>query len=306
MANPSVVSPAKAVSNYLQNPLNDLTVFCAVSYLAGRVLPLMGKEVPPFFDKLSEVSIGCFVIYELGKVFSSPVSFCKDARVGYSVISGGMNVQQARAAQKGDFPREDNALKIGPKVWATYRLASVIFKFASSGLFVYGVLKPEANLSNKLTILGVGLGAVANLSDMVNSYSKMSDLDKDINADQVPAHGTIKYRLEGRDQSGKTRLNVHDPQDQQKFNELMPWKLKADMAISFTFFMMKAVAFTLAMKKVVQSDSLLGRVSHFVKANERDIWGGLFVTAVTTTLAQHIIFGGATIQELTKRNINRT
>lgn len=289
MATQSVIGPIKAGSHYLQQPINVLTVLATGYYFAGRVSPYMGWNVPAWVSKVNDASFASFTIYEIGKVLSTPSAIIRDGKAAYDVIWGGESAEDVRDARNGDFPRDDNSLGIGPKIWTTYRLAATSFKFVSSGLVIYSVLKTDANLSPALKLAGPALGGAAHLIDILDRESKIRDFSMDVADKNIPAQGMIKNPQAG---------------DEDLLTALLPMQWRMDQLISLTFFAMKAVVFTLAIKEMANCDSLIGRVCQLVKTHENDIWGGLFIATLGTTAWQHINYG-ATIQELKNRNINK-
>jgi hypothetical protein len=289
MANLSSVGAGQATSHYLQQPVNWFTILPTAYYLGGRLLPFAGLNVPAWAKKVSDTATGSFMIYELGKVLSSPFSLAQDAKVGYKVIWSKKTAEDAREEQKGDFPRSDNPMKISPKVWTAYRLAGTTFKFASSGLAVYSWLKSEAKVHPWFKVAGPALGGAAYLIDIADRKSRIRDHAKDPSAE----HAMIKDKKNGVDLADKVLLNG-----------LLPKHWRGDQMVFATFFVMKAVATMLALKELVKNESLAGRAFQLVKTHQDDIWGALFTATVATTATQHLRTG-ATLVELTKRSINK-
>lgn len=296
---PSIVGTVKATSHYLQQPINWLTIFPTASYLAGRLLPYAGLNVPAWVTKVSDTAVECFMIYELGAVLSSPVSLAKDAKVAYDVLWGGKSPATARLDQKGDFPRDDNAMKIGPRVWITYRLSATTFKFASSGLAVYTWLKSDATVHPWLKVLGPALGASAYLIDIADRERRIRDHATSSEAEYAMIKPRKKTELD--DSIDETYL----ANDKCLLSKILSTHWRGSQMISGTFFTMRVVVIMLALKELVKSESLVGRACQLVETHEDNIWGALFIVTVATTAMQHLRTG-ATLAELTDRKINKT
>lgn len=295
--NPSIVKPQDAAWFYMKQPANVLTILCAGGYLAGRILPCVTQATPAWIPNVKAAAIGAFQLYDLGKIFSTAPSLYNVGMVGYKVIMNGGSVNQARIHTHGEFPREDNKMGNGPITWTTYKLAALIFKFVSSGLIVHSWLKADANVPAWLAVAGPALGAAAHLIDIGDNQSKISDLAMDVaeNEEYVPALNQIKAR--------KT-LKDGVEEDNQLLQDLLPKYWRGEQFISATYLAMKAVAFTLALRELVSGESLLGRVSQFVKTYEEDFWGALCIVNIAAT-STHALRAGATMTELKERTINK-
>lgn len=305
MANPSAVGYQKATFNYFQQPINILTLLPTGVYLAGRIAPLMGRTLPAWASNVSNACITSFMVHEFSKVCSTPTSFARDLKVAYDLFWVKKDAGQVRTEQNGNTPRADNPYN-GPKIWTTYRLAATTFGFVSSGIALYSFLKAEGKVSPYLTLVGSSLGAAAHVITWLDRASKIRDLAEDVSkGGAIPAEGMLMHRKDATDPKGKNREGAAKAEDQKLLVDLLPTQWRGDQMVAATFFLMKAVVFTLALKEVVSSTSLIGRACQLVQTHENDIWGGLFIGAVGTTFAQQIR-SGATVNELTKRNIKGT
>ncbi|MCB1116832.1 MAG: hypothetical protein KDK71_10225 [Chlamydiia bacterium] len=307
MANPSIVGHQQAAFHYFQQPTNIITLIPAGIYLAGRIAPLLGGTLPTWASNVSNACITTFMVHEFAKVCSTPTAYAKDLKVAYDLFWAKKDATLVRREQNGNTPRADNSYN-GPKIWTAYRLAATTFGFVSSGVALYSFLKAEGKVSPYLTLVGSGLGAAAHGITAFDHESKIRDLAKDITGeDRVFARDMVKPRLniQLEDFNGKVRESEARAEDQDLLVKLLPTQWRGDQMVATTFFLMKAVVFTLALKEVVSSTSLVGRACQLVQTHENDIWGGLFVGAAGTTFVQQMR-SGATVNELTKRNVKRT